>query len=469
MRFRGLLLFSLLAFAATNVFAGSGRMVIISVDGAGVGFNDPTPATPVGGNLATTRGAQRMNVIQLAAARWTAVLDTNVDIRVRASWATLECDDSSAVLAGANSVTWSYNFTGAPRQEIWYPAALANKFAGRDLTANQDDISITFNSALDLPTCRGDRSWYYGLDVNEGQDDSMLTVAMHEIGHGLGMAGRGVDWFQNRPTIYDVHTLDVTAGRSWDQMSVEQRRVSATNTGKVVWTGPNVTAKAPQMLERPPVLTVTGKNYDVGAASFGPTLNSASMNGAVVSAHDAENTEGPTALDGCTAYDNASAVAGKVALVDRGTCTFVQKALMAQAAGATGLVIVDNRKEANCVNNPPGMSGNEPQIRIPVMSVTQDDGNELRAKADAAFTNALLRLDPSRLSGMTDGYVRLYAPCAFSAGSSLYHWDTAATPNLLMEPFINGDLLDSVDLTLYQMLDIGWTQPPRTGRRVLRR
>jgi hypothetical protein len=194
------------------------------------------------------------------------------------------------------------------------------------------------------------------------------------------------------------------------------------------------------------------------------------MSGPVVPAQDANNAEGPSTTDGCTQYDNAADVAGKISLVDRGVCTFVQKALMAQAAGAIGLVIADNREEAGCVNVPPAMSGSDPEVRIPVMSVTQDDGAELRTQATGATVNGLLRLDPSRMAGASpEGYVRLYAPCTFSPGSSLYHWDTPASPNLLMEPFISGDLLDSVDLTIYQLMDLGWTQWPRTGRRVLRR
>jgi hypothetical protein len=316
----------------------------------------------------------------------------------------------------------------------------------------------------------GDRSWYYGLDVHEGEDDSMFMVALHEMGHGLGMSSRGIEFFQNRPTIYDVHMLDLTAGRTWDQMTAEQRRISSTNAGKLVWNGANVTARAPQVLTRPPVLTVGAKNYDIGTATFGLPVSGASMSGPVVAVRDAENEEGPTARDGCTPYENASAVAGKIALVDRGTCTFVQKALTAQAAGAVGLVIVDNRKEQDCVNVPPAMSGSTTQVMIPVMSVTQDDGGELRAQADAGTANALLRVDPSRLAGTSpEGYVRLYAPCTFNAGSSLYHWDTPATPNLLMEPFISADLIDRVDLTMEQLMDLGWTPWPRTGRRVLRR
>jgi hypothetical protein len=469
MKLRGLLLLSLLAVAA-SLSAGTGRMIIISNDLQGVGLNDPTPATPIAGNNGTTLGQQRRNVLELAAQRWTTLLDTNVDIRVRTSFVSMDCDDTGVVLAAANSVTWSANFANAPRQNVWYPAALANRFAGTDLTPNDADIFVQFNLEMDKPACRGDRGWYYGLNVDEGNDESLLTVALHEIGHGLGMSGRGVDFFQNRPTVYDLHMLDLTAGRTWDQLTLEQRRVSSTNTGKLVWNGANVTAKAAQLLRRPPVLTVGVKNYDLGTASFGPSLALASMSGRVVPAVDANNEEGPSTTDGCTQYDNAADVAGKISLVDRGTCTFVQKALIAQAAGAVGLVIIDNRKEANCINVPPAMSGSDPAVHIPVMSVTQDDGAELRGQATANAVNGLLRLDPSRMAGASaEGYLRLYAPCTFSPGSSLYHWDTTASPNLLMEPFISGDLLDSVDISIYQMMDLGWTQWPRTGRRVLRR
>ena len=38
---------------ASHAFAGA-RVVVINVDGPGEGFNDPTAAAPVGGNVGTT-------------------------------------------------------------------------------------------------------------------------------------------------------------------------------------------------------------------------------------------------------------------------------------------------------------------------------------------------------------------------------------------------------------------------------
>jgi hypothetical protein len=58
------------------------------------------------------------------------------------------------------------------------------------------------------------------------------------------------------------------------------------------------------------------------------------------------------------------------------------------------------------------------------------------------------------------GFVLMYTPNPYQPGSSVSHWDTSATRNLLMEPAINGDLTHEVtvpfDLTLELFKDIGW-------------
>ena len=54
------------------------------------------------------------------------------------------------------------------------------------------------------------------------------------------------------------------------------------------------------------------------------------------------------------------------------------------------------------------------------------------------------------------GRVQLYAPTTFQSGSSVSHFSTAASPNLLMEPFINAGLSIDGDLTRQLLRDIGW-------------
>jgi hypothetical protein len=270
--------------------------------------------------------------------------------------------------------------------------------------------------------------------------------------------------------VYDLNTLDIATGLRWDQMSKEQRDASHTNTANVVWIGENVTRMAPAFLEPAPIFTVTeppavARNYDIGTAAFGPPVRSASMSGRVVQAIDAGDAAEDSTTNGCSPLSNAAAINGNIALVDRGTCTFVTKAKNAQNAGAVGLIVADNTK-STCL--PPNMGGDDATITIPVISVTQDQGDAFDAAlAGGGEMSGMLRVDPSRMAGASDeGYVRLYAPCTVSPGSSKHHWDVVASPNLLMEPFINSDLPDALDLSTYQLQDIGWPKRPRTVVRI---
>lgn len=46
-------------------------------------------------------------------------------------------------------------------------------------------------------------------------------------------------------------------------------------------------------------------------------------------------------LNGCSSIENEEQIRGHVALVLRGTCTFIEKALIAQLAGAVAIIITD--------------------------------------------------------------------------------------------------------------------------------
>ena len=469
------LLFAFSLIASVQASAGTGKVVILNSDPPGVGLNDATPAQPVGGNSGTTLGQQRLNVYQQAAARWTTMLDTNVDIVVEASFAALQCDDEGTVLGQAGPKAVRRDFANAPRPGVWYPIALANKFAGTDLSPNVADIAMTFNSAVDNATCLGASNWYYGFDGNEGNHSDFYVVALHELAHGLGFAGatRAPGFRDGLPSIFDVHTFDRTAGLRWDQMNEAQRQISITNTANVVWDGENVRSFLHRYLQPVTMLNITepaivARGYDIGTASFGPLATRSTLSGRVVRATDAANDDGATTFDGCTAFTNAAAIQGNVAMIDRGNCTFVQKARNAQAAGATGVLIADNSR-ATCF--PPGMSGDAPDVTIPVFSIGANDGDALKTQltAGAQMTGAL-RSDPTQLAGASkEGHMRLYAPCTDEPGSSIHHWDVVSSPSLLMEPAVNSDQLLNVDLAQYLMYDIGWTAPPRTGRRALTR
>lgn len=473
----------LFVVASLPLFAGTGHIVIVNADPPNVGFNDPTPREPIGGNLATTLGQQRLNVFLAAAEGWHKFIDTNVDIIASARFTNIVggCAADSAILGQASPVAWRENFPNAPRGDVFYPIALANKFAGTDLDVGQPDISVTFNSGVDSSTCLGTSNWYYGLDSKEGTDVDLYAVVSHELGHGLGIApaANPPEFAGNHPSVFDTHVFDRTKGLRWEQMSLEERRASMTNTGNLVWDGNLTHAAVNAALDPLTTLTVTepspvARNYDVGFADFGGDADANALSGRLVRVIDAATTDGPSVNDGCTTLTNADAIRGNVAVVDRGTCTFVIKARNAQAAGATAMVIGDRAESYTAANPatclPPGMHGEEADdVTIPIISVGINDANLLKTQlAPETTVRGMLRIDPSQRAGASpEGFPRLYAPCVFQGGSSIYHWDTTATPNLLMEPSINSDLTHDPDLTLQMLVDLGWTT--RQGRRFLTR
>ena len=289
---------------------------------------------------------------------------------------------------------------------------------------------------------------------------------MHEFAYGLGFASfvdetKGTE-IKNQTDIYSRQLLDNTLGLTWDTMSALQRKQSAINTRNVVWTGSHVTNSIPNVLQQgTPLLAVSSPaaiagNYQVGTASFGAPLASPGLNGDLVQGLDASDSAGPSTTDGCSPLTNANAVGGHIALLDRGSCTFVTKAKNAPNAGAIGVIIVDHRLETPA----PGMGGTDPSLTVPAVMISQPDGTTIERQL-AGGVNGTLGLDLSIRAGAdANGRGLLWTPNPVQPGSTISHWDEIATPNQLMEPAINDDLTHSVtvpqDLTFELLRDLGW-------------
>ncbi len=431
-------------------------ITIVNVDGPNEGFNSNTPVAPVGGNPGTTLGQQRLNVFVQAAAIWGGILPSAVTIRVESSFDALACDATSAVLGSAGAINTARDFTGAPFPSTWYHIALANKIAGSDLIPAANDIRARFNSSINgSPACLSSRNWYYGFDGNEGTDIELLPVVLHEMAHGLGfstfISSSTGQLFSGFPDVYSRFMFDTTVGLHWNEMTQSQRQASAINTSGLVWDGPAVTTVSPLFLSGRPRIVVNAPapiagSYVAGTADFGPPLDEAGLTGDVVLA--ADNTG--VSSDACETIQND--VSGKIALIDRGTCSFASKAARAQAAGAIGVIIADNVAGSA----PPTMGGTDPSVTIPVASLTLADGNILKAELGNGL-NATLGLDPALLAGAdAERRVFLYAPNPVEPGSSISHFDVSALPDVLMEPALSSGLSTDVDLTRYLFEDIGW-------------
>ncbi len=476
----------LLAAALALALCGTAQaadLQLQNADAAGVGLNDPTPAAPVGGNTATTIGGQRLRVYQYAMALWGNVLGTNAPVLIRASFPALACTASSATLGSAGALWVANDGTR------YYHGSLTNALVGFDLNPSNAEIQARFNPNLGAANCLAGSGWYLGLDGKTPPGKiNFLNVVMHEIGHGLGVAGfidKTTGVIPNLgsgafPDVYTALAFDNNTGKSFiDATETSAQRAAAMRTvGATVWTGANVNQQAALMLDegyQETTLTVTApaalaRNYGfyTSNGNFGPAPTAANFSGEWVMATDALEAPAPgttpTTTDGCSAIDNGAAIAGKIAMIDRGNCAFTIKVKNAQNAGAAAVVILNSNSTPADSNWGP-MGGTDATITIPAILVRYADG--LTFKANAPITGGMVN-GPVTLAGMdVNGRTRLYSPWVVATGSTFSHFDTALHPNVLMEPFDTPDIQAQVtlDLTPALLRDIGW--PMNDGNTLL--
>ena len=162
-------------------------------------------------------------------------------------------------------------------------------------------------------------------------------------------------------------------------MTNTQRRASAINTNGVVWDGPHTTRAAPTFLDNAPALTIKSPRsiegtYAVQPAEFGPAVDLTGISGDLVVVDDGSGA--PT--EGCNSLVNASAVAGKIAVIDRGECFFTVKTKNAQDAGAVAAIVVNNDPSGL-----PPMGGEDETVTIPAVGISQADGDLIKAALES--------------------------------------------------------------------------------------
>ncbi|MFO7525911.1 MAG: PA domain-containing protein [Ignavibacteriaceae bacterium] len=107
-------------------------------------------------------------------------------------------------------------------------------------------------------------------------------------------------------------------------------------------------------------------NFMAGSAQFGPALDQTGVTGILELVYG----------EGCNAADFAGFVAGNIAVIDRGTCSFTDKVVNAQNAGAIGVIIINNPGGAVF-----GLGGEDPFITIPSVSVSYNDGQIIKLES----------------------------------------------------------------------------------------
>ncbi len=133
-------------------------------------------------------------------------------------------------------------------------------------------------------------------------------------------------------------------------------------------------------------------SYGASPAAFGPQLDTTGTTGDVFVAAPA---------NGCTPI--TSAVAGGIALIDRGACDFSLKVFNAQSAGAIAVIVANNQGGTATITM--GAGANAKQVRIPAVMISQNDGAALKEIPSPNATERRLAVLPLQIDSALDSDV----------------------------------------------------------------
>ncbi|WP_299707616.1 T9SS-dependent M36 family metallopeptidase [uncultured Pontibacter sp.] len=130
-------------------------------------------------------------------------------------------------------------------------------------------------------------------------------------------------------------------------------------------------------------------SYTGVQAAFGPAVDETGVSGKIVMADPSNGCNGAPELPAGSVplpFNNQAEISGNIALVDRGDCSFISKALNAQASGATGVIVVNN------IDGPAmSMGGDETgtAVLIPAIMISKADGDKLKTALAQGLTGSL--------------------------------------------------------------------------------
>jgi len=163
---------------------------------------------------------------------WASHFESTVSIEVEAHW---EPSTLNGVLGSARPGGFFNAFDGAPDADLWYPSALANRLAKKDLAPDKPEIVLRFNS---------NALWHFGLDGKPAPSTyDLSSTVLHEIGHGLGfLSNAEYDKFFGtgyiiQPTPFDAY-VQLADGKYFTDFCARSIELGKAMISPLSWNGP---------------------------------------------------------------------------------------------------------------------------------------------------------------------------------------------------------------------------------------
>ena len=115
-------------------------------------------------------------------------MNSTVTIVVLATFEPLSCNATSAVLGSAGPILSAAISRRAVRRHLVSRRAGQRDHRHRPQWRRTAEIRARFNSNLGNAGCLTGMPFYLGLDNNHGTAIDLVTVLLHEFGHGLGFS-----------------------------------------------------------------------------------------------------------------------------------------------------------------------------------------------------------------------------------------------------------------------------------------
>jgi len=134
-------------------------------------------------------------------------------------------------------------------------------------------------------------------------------------------------------------------------------------------------------------------------AGFGPIISSTPITTDLVLVEDDDASVPVNPIDACDNLINTNEINGKIAVIERGNCTFVSKVQKAQNAGALAVIIINNVS-----GDPITMGGTSSSITIPSVMISLLEGLPLinALQNDTDINATLVNNGPFRIDGDYD-------------------------------------------------------------------